>query len=123
MFAQSEEDHGRQDPEASTESEEAEAVRTADQGFVVAQGKAKPRTAPAERRFRNRTIKLADGGKLALRGDGEITLTDAAGETAGTWAVGDPDWARHAIRFGLRPQPTTVPPQGRRDAAPRPTEG
>ena len=123
VSAQSEANHGRQDTEASTESQEAEAGHAADQGRVVAQGKARPRTAPAERRFRNRTIELAEGGKLALRGDGAITLTDAAGETVGTWAVGDPDWARHAIRFGLQPQPTTVPPQGRRESDPRPTEG
>lgn len=89
----------------------------------MAQGKARPRPAPAERRFRNRRIELAEGGKLALRGDGAITLTDAAGETVGTWVLGDPDWARHAIRFGLQPQPTTVPPQGRQDSTPRPADG
>ena len=78
---------------------------------------------PADRRFRRRQLQLAEGGKLALRGDGSITQTDAAGEITGTWAVDDPDWARHAIRFGLQPQPTTVPPQGRREGAPRPTDG
>jgi hypothetical protein len=89
----------------------------------VAKGETRPRPPAAERRFRRREIVLAEGGKFVLRGDGSITQTDAAGETVGTWALGDPDWARHAIRFGLQPQPTTVAPQSRREAAPRPNDG
>ena len=89
----------------------------------MAQREARPQPAAAARRFRRREIVLAEGGKFVLRGDGSITQTDAAGETVGSWALGDPDWARHAIRFGLQPQPTTVAPQSRREAAPRPNDG
>ena len=89
----------------------------------MAQAENHPRASAANRRFRRRQIALADGGKLVLAGNGSITMTDAAGETTGTWSVGDPDWAGHAIRFGLQPQPITVPPQGRRESAPRPTDG
>jgi hypothetical protein len=88
----------------------------------VAKGETHARPSAANRRFRRRQIELPEGGKLVLRGDGSITLTDAAGETTGTWAVDDPDWARHAIRFGLQPQPATILPQGRRDAEPRPND-
>jgi hypothetical protein len=89
----------------------------------VAKGETHARASAAERRFRHREIVLEEGGKFVLRGDGSITQTDTAGETVGTWAIGDADWARHAIRFGLQPQPSTVAPQSRREAAPRPNDG
>jgi hypothetical protein len=89
----------------------------------VAEKEARRQPAAAARRFRHREIELAEGGKFVLRGDGSITQTDATGETVATWALSDPEWARHAIRFGLQPQPTTVAPQSRREAAPRPNDG
>ena len=70
------------------------------------------------RRFRRRELDLAEGGKLVLHTDGSIRQTDDQGETKQTWARDDPEWARHAIRFGLLPQPsTTVPPDARVRAA------
>lgn len=75
------------------------------------------------RRYRPRELELAEGGRLILHGNGSISQTDAAGETLGTWATGDPDWARHAIQFGLVPHPETVAPHGRRVAEPRPQGG
>jgi hypothetical protein len=76
--------------------------------------------AAPDRRFKRRQIELTEGGKLVLLGDGSITQTDAAGETTGTWATGDPEWARRAIRFGLQPQPITTVPQAPRVSEPRP---
>lgn len=86
---------------------------------------AKARTQPtgASRRYRRRKLELPEGGQLVLHGNGSISQTDAAGETVGTWAAGEPDWARHAIRFGLMPQAETVAPHGRRVAEPRPQGG
>jgi hypothetical protein len=78
---------------------------------------------PASRRFKRREIELAEGGKLVLHGDGSISQLDAAGDTTQTWAAGDSEWSRHAIRFGLQPQPDTVAPHGRRAAEPRPQAG
>ena len=78
--------------------------------------------ADAARRFRHHEIAIADGGKLVLRVDGSIAQFDSAGATGGKWAPSEPEWAGHAIRFGLRPQAETTLPQGRRAPAPRPTE-
>ncbi|MGA2512333.1 MAG: hypothetical protein ABSG37_01770 [Candidatus Limnocylindrales bacterium] len=89
----------------------------------MASGKEQARSPGAGRRFKRRQVKLAEGGVLALRADGSIEQTDAAGEITGTWATGDPGWARHAIRFGLHPQPETVAPHGRREPDPRPQAG
>jgi hypothetical protein len=72
------------------------------------------------RRFKRRQISLAEGGKLVLLGDGSITLTDAAGAVTGSWATDDPDWARHAIRFGVQARPETTIPEAPRVATPRP---
>ncbi len=85
----------------------------------------KTRTLPtgSGRRYRRHHIELAEGGKLELHSDGSITQTDAAGENVQKLNVADPDWARQAIRFGLRPQPETIVPESRRDAAPRPQDG
>lgn len=68
-------------------------------------------------RFRRREVALADGGKLVLKSDGSIDQVDAEGQPTGTWLRGDPDWARHAIRFGLQPQGETVVPPGLRQRA------
>ncbi len=70
------------------------------------------------RRFRKRELELEEGGKLVLHTDGSIRQIGDQGETKQTWAPDDPEWARHAIRFGLLPQPsTTVPPDARVRAA------
>jgi hypothetical protein len=74
------------------------------------------RPADAARTFRHREVQLADGGKLVIRVDGTIVRSDAAGETTGTWAPGDAEWAGQAIKLGLRPQAETTLPQARRDA-------
>jgi len=74
-------------------------------------------------RYKRREIGLAEGGKLILQPDGSISLVDGAGAASGAWAPGDPDWAGHAIRFGLQPQAETVAPHGRRAADPRPQVG
>lgn len=89
----------------------------------MAPNKTRSQPTAAGRRFRRHQLDLAEGGKLVLHGDGSITQTDAAGETTRRWAIGDPDWARYAIRFGLQPQPETVVPESRRAAEPRPQDG
>jgi hypothetical protein len=65
-----------------------------------------------DHRYRPRHIDVGDGTGLRLRADGTIDHVDAAGETVGSWQADDPDWARYALRFGLRPQPETVAPHG-----------
>ena len=66
------------------------------------------------RRFKRREVELAESGKLVLHTDGSISQLDGQGEVVHKWAIGDPEWPRHAIRFGLLPQPsTTVPPDVR----------
>jgi hypothetical protein len=45
--------------------------------------------------------------------DGSIVRIDAAGTATQTWQPEDPDWARHALRFGVRPQAPTVRPDPR----------
>jgi hypothetical protein len=65
-------------------------------------------------RFKRRELDLAEGGKLVLHTDGSIDQVDGMGTVVQTWGVDAPEWARHAIRFGLLPQPdTTVPPDAR----------
>ena len=82
-----------------------------------------PRPVGAASRFRRRQIDLGEGGTLVLHGDGAITQTAADGAVVGQWGVDDSEWARHAIRFGLQPQPQTVVPESRRAAEPRPQDG
>ena len=65
------------------------------------------------RRFKRRELQLADGGKLVLDADGSIVQLDGDGTRTHAWEPADPEWARHAIRFGLYPQDATVPPTGR----------
>ena len=89
----------------------------------MAQEEKRTRPPAADRRFRRRKLDLAEGGKLVLQGDGSISQVDAAGETTQTWAIGDAEWAVHAIRFGLQPQAETIAPHGRRVSDPRPQGG
>ena len=63
-----------------------------------------PGAAAHGRRFKPRELELADGGKLVLTADGSISQVDAAGTPTQAWEPADPDWASHAIRFGLFPQ-------------------
>jgi hypothetical protein len=72
-----------------------------------------PSPAAHGRRYKRRELQLAEGGKLVLGADGSIAQHEADGTLAHTWAPDDPEWARHAIRFGLYPQDATVPPTGR----------
>ena len=65
------------------------------------------------RRFKRRELQLADGGRLVLDADGSIIQLDGDGTRTHAWEPADPEWARHAIRFGLYPQDATVPPTGR----------
>lgn len=73
------------------------------------------------RRYKRREIGLTEGGKLILDPDGSIRQVDGEGATKEAWSPGDAEWARHAIRFGLRPQSLTVAPHGivSRDARPQ----
>ena len=72
-----------------------------------------PGAAAHGRRFKPRELELADGGRLVLTADGLISQVDAAGTPTQAWDPADPDWASHAIRFGLFPQDATVAPSGR----------
>ena len=65
------------------------------------------------RRFKRRELDLGEGAKLVLGADGSISQVDAAGASTHTWVPADPEWASHAIRFGLFPQDATVAPSGR----------
>ena len=65
------------------------------------------------RRFKRRELDLGEGAKLVLGVDGAISQGDAAGASTHTWVPADPEWASHAIRFGLFPQDATVAPSGR----------
>jgi len=72
------------------------------------------RARPVVRRFRRRLLTLADGASLVLNPSGSIDEIDDAGTVVHSWDPADPEWPRHAIRFGLRPQAPTVAPTGRR---------
>ena len=72
-----------------------------------------PSPAVHGRRFKRRELQLAEGGKLVLDADGSIAQLDADGKPIQEWAPADPEWASHAIRFGLFPQDATVRPTGR----------
>ena len=72
------------------------------------------------RTYRRRELGLPDGSRLVLKADGSIDQVDAEKVTKESWAPGDPDWARHAIRFGLLPQASTALPRGRDVEASKP---
>ena len=74
------------------------------------------------RRFRRHELSMPDGSRLRLDADGVISHVDQAGDTERSWTRDDPDWARQALRFGLRVAEPTVPPTGRPVAA-RPPRG
>jgi hypothetical protein len=73
---------------------------------------ASPAHGPAAR-FRPKRLEITPGEWLVLGGDGTIERKDATGVTVDRWAVDDPAWPAHAIRFGLRAAPETVVPRGR----------
>jgi hypothetical protein len=79
-----------------------------------------PNPAAHGRRFKRRELELADGNKLVLNVDGSITRVDAEGGSTDAWQPSDPEWASHAIRFGLFPQDATVAPTGRHVEGMRP---
>ncbi len=66
------------------------------------------------RRYRRHEVSVSTGGKLVLEVDGTIRHLDVEGSTVRSWSPSDPDWPSQAIRFGLRPEPTTVAPHGQR---------
>ena len=72
------------------------------------------------RRHKTREIDLAEGGKLVLHPDGSISQADGQGEIVKTWPADDPEWPRHALRFGLVPQPSTTTPPDTRERGSRP---
>jgi hypothetical protein len=72
-----------------------------------------PSPAAPSRRFKPRELQLPDGGRLVLNAEGSIAQLDGVGKPTQEWAPGDPEWASHAIRFGLFPQDATVAPTGR----------
>jgi hypothetical protein len=82
-----------------------------------------PPSAAQGARYRRREIDLAVGGRLILDPDGSIRHVDGEGATKQSWAPEDPDWARQAIRFGVRPQSRTVAPNSRRVRDGRPSAG
>ena len=68
-----------------------------------------PSPAAHGRRYKRREVQLPEGGKLVLGADGSIAQHEADRTLSHTWAPDDPEWARHAIRFGLYPRDATVP--------------
>jgi hypothetical protein len=104
-------------PEAAAASPDVAAApeAAAAPGAGESPTEAQPSPSPAAhgRRFKHRELDLADGGKLVLKADGSISQVDASGVPTQTWDPADPDWASHAIRFGLFPQDATVAPTGR----------
>jgi hypothetical protein len=72
------------------------------------------------RRYRRHELALADGEHLVLRTDGVIEHRGADGATTRSWTPDDPEWPGQAIRFGIRPDPTTVKPEGHRGRGPNP---
>ncbi len=72
------------------------------------------------RRFRKRQVALPDGDLLVLLGDRTIEHTAPDGTVKRTWRTDDPDWSRHAIRFGIHEAPPTVKPSGRDASSERP---
>ncbi len=70
-------------------------------------------------RYRPRRIELAAGERLVLHGDGTIEHQDAAGAVTETWSANDPEWPRHALRFGLHEERRTIKPTGRDEPGPR----
>ena len=79
-----------------------------------------PSPAAHGRRFKRRELELADGSTLVLNADGSITRVSVEAGTTDVWQPTDPDWASHAIRFGLFPQDATVAPTGRHVEGMRP---
>ncbi len=77
-------------------------------------------TSRPDHRYRARRIQLAEGAILELHGNGTIEHHDPAGEVVEAWRPDDPDWPRHALRFGLRAAPPTVKPSGRDAPTTRP---
>jgi hypothetical protein len=73
--------------------------------------------------FRHRRLDLPEGGALVLATDGSITRVDAAGAKTERWVPADPEWAGHALRFGLVSRAPTVAPHGPGDPTPRPLGG
>jgi hypothetical protein len=73
--------------------------------------------------FRHRRLDLPEGGALILATDGSITRVDASGAKTDRWVAADPEWAGHAIRFGLVSRARTVAPHGPGDPAPKTIAG
>ncbi len=74
-----------------------------------------PAEPPSGRRrvFRPHELVLADGDRLVLDAAGSITRMAPDGTERQRWAQDDPEWPRHAIRFGLRVPASTANPHGR----------
>jgi hypothetical protein len=85
--------------------------------------KAAGRATRSGHHYKRRRLELPEGGALQLDGGGTIERIDAAGVATGKWAPGDPEWARHAIRFGLMTYAPTVAPHGPGDPAPKSLAG
>jgi hypothetical protein len=68
--------------------------------------------APA-RTYKPRRVDLEGGEALVLRADGSIVHRDRDGGATRTWTPDDPEWPRHALRFGLHERQSTTPPSGR----------
>jgi hypothetical protein len=63
-------------------------------------------------RYKARQLMLGEGDRLVLEATGTIARIAPDG-TRQSWAPGDPEWPRYAIRFGLRTPVATPNPHGR----------
>lgn len=94
-----------------------------DEAGAAAVGDARPSERPLARRGRGpkrRELLLPDNHRLAIGPDRTIVHRDAEGAVVASWSPDDPEWARHALRFGLRPVEPTANPHDRHVRASKP---
>jgi hypothetical protein len=101
---------------ADTDSAAESATVQAPDAATNAPGPAAPdqRGVPGGPRTKRREVAIAGGQRLILNPDRSIELREAAGGAIRSIDPADPDWARYALRFGLRPVNRTANPHSRR---------
>ena len=104
-------DHGD-----AADSETTPAAEAVEGGGLTAAGDARSSERSVARRGsrpKRRELLLPDNHRLVLGPDRTIVHRDAEGAVVASWSPDDPEWARHALRFGLRPVEPTANPHDR----------